>query len=88
MVITLTAIGRETDEGIKVVSEDQRIPYLDQWVRDYVDKRSVSEGMYVLVAEVDMDSVTVKNLTINSSCVSDQAERESEANNGLFIEDL
>lgn len=87
-MVELTAIGKERDDGISVVPSDQHIPYLRQWVRDYVDKRSVVDGMVVLKAEVDLEESNVEALTINSSCVSSRTEHEAEVSNNLQIKEL
>lgn len=48
-MVKLSAVGKRDSDGVYVTSDDERIPYLNQWVRDYVDKRSVTDGMKVLV---------------------------------------
>lgn len=77
-MVELTAVGKRSSDGVEVISESKRIPYLGQWVRDYVDNRSVSDGMVVLKAEVNIDETDVESLVINELCASEREQRESE----------
>lgn len=83
MVERNRAVGYNRDNGV-VVSSNDHIPNLDQWVSDYVDKRSVSDGMFVLEATVEDGEV--EHLTINGRCATDLAEKYAEKeNSGLDI---
>lgn len=88
MVVELSASAVRDSDGVRVVSDSEYIPYLNQWVRDYVDKRSVTDEMVVLVAEVDMDESDVVALTINELCASERAEREAERVDTIRVEAL
>jgi hypothetical protein len=72
MTETVSAIGFRRDDGV-VVQGKPDVPNLDQYVRDYVDKRSVHNCMTVLEATVNGN--TVKSLRINGRCATDRAER-------------
>lgn len=69
------AVGYNTDNGV-VVTSNNHIPNLDQWVRDYVDKRSVNDGLFVLQATVEDGEV--EHLAINGRCATNLAEKYSE----------
>jgi hypothetical protein len=73
---TLTASGVRDSDGVRVFSDEERIPYLEQWVRDYVDKRRVNDGDTVLQVRVDLDESDVKSITIHEECASERAEKE------------
>lgn len=75
-MVELTAVGVRGSDGVRVVSDGERIPYLHQWVRDYVDERCVSDGMVVLKAEVVEGGDEVESLMINSVCASERAKKE------------
>lgn len=77
-MVERTAIGKRDSDGVQVVGDGEYIPYLSQWVRDYVDERKVTDGMTVLKAEVIEGESEVDSLTINSECASDRAKREDE----------
>jgi len=83
----LTAVGVRDSDGVRVVSESERVPFLHQWVRDYVDKRSVTDGMIVLVADI-AGPEDVNSLTINALCASDRAKHENEMSDSIAIEEL
>lgn len=87
-MVTLTAIGRRDSDGVRVVPGDEHIPYLHQWVRDYVDERKVSDGMKVLVAEVNQEESDVERLTMNVDCASERAKREDERVDTIQIEEF
>jgi len=74
--------------GVRISSDSERVLYLNKWVRDYVDKRSVTDGMLVLVAEVNVSEFDVIALTINASCSSERAGRESETFDTIRFEEL
>lgn len=69
---THRAVGERTADGTRV-TPNWEIPALDEWVRDYVDRRSVTDGMVVLEAQVAGDDVEA--LTINAACASKRAKR-------------
>lgn len=73
----VTAIGHRDGDGVRVgygADTDEFIPYLGQWVRDYVDKRHVTDGMAVLVATVAESGDEVDALVINSKCATEFAK--------------
>lgn len=84
----IVAVGKRTDDGITVSSVDTRIPFLEQWVRDYVDKRKVTDGMNVLIADVDLDITEVKKLTINTECASNRAFKEDEKVDTISVQEF
>lgn len=88
MTVELSASAVRDTSGVRISSDSERVPYLNQWVRDYVDKRSVTDGMRVLVAEVDVSESDVIALTINTSCASERAEREAEKVDTIRVEEL
>lgn len=65
------AIGVRRDGEVRYNLTGE-IPSVDQWFRDYVDKRSVYDGMVVLEATVNGDGV--EQLVINARCATDRAE--------------
>lgn len=77
-MVERTASGTRDTDGVHVTPDDEHIPYLNQWVRDYVDKRRITNSMPVLVADVAPDDADVRSLTINSDCASDRAQREAD----------
>lgn len=60
------------DSSVGFRSNDGTVPKLEQYVRDYVDKRSVWDGMIVLDATVEDGDVT--ELEINGRCATDRAK--------------
>lgn len=87
-MVERTAIGKRDSDGVRVISEEERIPYLYQWVRDYVDKRKVTDGMTVLKAVVSETDDGVDKLTMNAECASDRAKREAERVDTIVLADL
>lgn len=87
-MVKLTAIGKRDSDGVRVIPEDEHIPYLHQWVRDYVDERKVKDGMTVLVAEVNQEDSDVEALTMNVACASERAEREDERVDTINLEEF
>lgn len=87
-MVELAATGKRSSDGVSVQSDSQRIPYLEQWTRDYVDKRLVKDGMKVLVAEVNIDETDVQELTINEECASERAEREADRVDTINLADF
>lgn len=88
MTVELSASGVRDETGVRVVVDDDYIPYLNQWVRDYVDKRKIHDGMPVLIAEVDTEEPDVQKLTLHSACASERAEREADRVDSIRVVDL
>lgn len=87
-MVELTAIGKRDSDGVRVVGDDEYIPYLSQWVRDYVDERKVTDGMKVLIADVNQEENDVEALTMNTDCASERAKREAERVDTIRVKDF
>ena len=51
-------------------SAGEEVPYFDEMIQEYVDKRRVKDGMAVLVATVSEDSGELERVVVNRQCAT------------------